>query len=137
MLLGVLLLLLVGTGVGHTLLVLTRAEFSVSQARWDVLTRRLAAQVGRLRTSNELAGTDSLPRGEWVVVGSAPVPPRARYEARVARLSNEVILILAEGSVDTEPGRDREVGLYWAMDPVARYAAALGVLESGGPVRHA
>jgi hypothetical protein len=43
-------------------------------------------------------------------------------------------LIHSEGWLDTEPGRDRQVGLYWAMDPVARFSAALGVLESGGPV---
>ena len=46
MLVGVLLLLLAVTGVGHTLLVITRSEFFVSRARWDVLTRRLAAETG-------------------------------------------------------------------------------------------
>ena len=134
-LVGVLLLLLAVTGVGHTLLVMTRSEFSVSRARWDVLTRRLAAEMGRNLTSRAMTGTDSLPRGEWVPMGSVAVPPRARYEARVVRLSREVFLILAEGSLDTEPGRDRQVGLYWAMDPVARYAAARGILESGRPVQ--
>ena len=130
-LVGVLLLLLAITGVGHTLLVMTRSEFFVSRARWDVLTRRLAAEMGRNLTSRALTGTDSLPFGEWVPMGSADVPPRARYDARVARLSREVFLILAEGSLDPEHGRDRQVGLYWAMDPVARYAAARGILESG------
>ena len=134
-LVGVLLLLLAVTGVAHTLLVMTGSEFFVSRARWDVLTRRLAAETGRNLTSRAMTGTDSLPRGEWVPMGSAAVPPRARYDARVARLSREVFLILAEGSLDTEPGRDRQVGLYWAMDPVARYAAARGILESGRPVQ--
>ena len=134
-LVAVLLLLLAVTAVGHTLLVMTRSEFFLSRARWDVLTRRLAAEMGRDLTSHAMAGTDSLPWGEWVPMGSAAVPPRARYDARVVRLSREVFLILAEGSLDTEPGRDRQVGLYWAMDPVARYAAARGILESGRPVQ--
>jgi len=68
-------------------------------------------------------------------MGSAAVPPRARYDTRVVRLSREVFLILAEGSLGTEPGRDRQVGLYWAMDPVARFAAAEGIIESGGPAQ--
>ncbi len=134
-LIGVLLVLLALTGVGHTLLVLTRSELFASQARWDVLTRRLAAEMGRNLTSDALAGTDSLPWGEWVPMGSGAVPPRARYHARVARLSREVLLILVEGSLDTAPGRNGQVGLYWAMDPVARYAAARGVLERGGSAR--
>ena len=135
MLVGVLLLLLAVTGVGHTLLVMTRSEFFVSVARWDVLTRRLAAEMGRNLTARAMTGTDSLPWREWVPMGSAAVPPRARYDARVVRLSREVFLILAEGSLDTEPGRDRQVGLYWAMDPVARYAAVRGILESGRPAQ--
>ena len=134
-LVGVLLLLLAVTGVGHTLLVMIRSEFFVSRARWDVLTRRLAAETGLNLTSRMMTGTGSLPLGEWVPMGSAAVPPRARYDARVVRLSREVFLILAEGSVDTEPRRDRQVGLYWAMDPVARYAAARGILESGRSAR--
>lgn len=135
MLIAVLLLLLAGTGLGHTLLVMARSELFVSRARWDVLTRRLAAEVGRNLTFQEMIAMDSLPRGEWIAMRSAAVGPRARYAARVVRLSREVLLILAEGSLDTEPGRDRQVGLYWAMDPVARYSAARGILESGGPVR--
>ncbi len=131
MLLGVLLILLAATGVGHTLLVMTRSELFISRARWDVLTRRLAAETGRNLTSATVKGTDSLPLREWVPMGSAAVPPRARYDARAVRLSREVLLILAEGSLNTEPGRDRQVGVYWAMDPVARYAAARGILESG------
>ncbi len=135
MLVGVLLLLMAVTGVGHTLLVMTRSEFFVSRARWDVLTRRLAAETGLKLTSRSMTGTDSLPWREWVPMGSAAVPPRARYDAQVVRLSRELFLILAEGSLDTEPGRDRQVGLYWAMDPVARYAAARGILESGWPAQ--
>ena len=135
MLIGVLLLLLAVTGVGHTLLVMTRSEFFVSQARWDVLTRRFAAETGRDLTSRGLEGTDSLPRGEWVSMGSAAVPPRARYEARAVRLSREVLLIHSEAWLDTGPGRDRQVGLYWAMDPVARFSAARGIVESGGPMQ--
>ena len=73
--------------------------------------------------------------GGWVPMGSAAVPPRARYDAQVVRLSRELFLILAEGRLSTEPGRDRQVGLYWAMDPVARYTAARGILESGRPTR--
>ena len=134
-LIGVLLLLHTGTGLGHTLLVMTRSEFFVSQARWDVLTRRLAAEVGRNLTSRAMTGMDSLPLGEWIPMGSGSVPPRARYGARVVRLSREVFLILAEGSLDTELGQDRQVGLYWAMDPLARYSAARGILESGEPAR--
>ena len=133
MLIGVLLLMLAGTGLGHSLLVMARSELSVSRARWDVLARRLAAEAGRNLTSGAMAATNSLPPGEWVPMGSAAVPPRARYSARVTRLSREVLLILAEGSLDTEPGRERQVGLYWGMDPVARYSAARGVLESGEP----
>ena len=135
MLVGVLLLLLAVTGVGHTFLVMTRSELFMSRARWDVLTRRLAAEMGRNLTSRAMTGTDSLSWREWVPMGSTAVPPRARYETRVVRLAREVFLILAEGSLDTGPGRDRQVGLYWAMDPVARYAAARGILESGGPAR--
>lgn len=135
MLVGVLLLLLAVTGVGHTLLVMTRSEFFVSRARWDMLTRRLAAETGRNLTWRSMTGKDSLPRGEWVPMGSAAIPPRARFDARAVRLSREVFLILSEGSLDTGPGRDRQVGLYWAMDPVARYAAARGILESGRPAR--
>ena len=135
MLVGVLLLLLAVTGVGHTLLVMTRSEFFVSRARWDMLTRRLAAEMGRSLTASAMTGTDSLPWGGWVPMGSGAVPPRARYDARVVRLSREVFLILAEGSLDPEPGRDRQVGLYWAMDPVARYAAARGILESRRPAQ--
>ncbi len=134
-LIGVLLVLLALTGVGHTLLVLTRSELFASQARWDLLTSRFAAEMGRDLTSDALAGMDSLPWGEWVPMGSAAVPPRARYDARVARLSREVLLIHVEGSLDTAPGRAGQVGLYWAMDPVARYAAARGVLERGGSAR--
>lgn len=134
-LVGVLLILLAVTGVGHTLLVMTRSELFISRARWELLTRRLAAETGLKLTSRALKGTDSLPLGEWVPMGSATVPPRARYDARVLRLSREVVLILAQGSLDTEPGRDRQVGLFWAMDPVARYAAARGILESGRPAR--
>ncbi len=134
-LIGVLLLLLAGTGLGHTLLVMTRSEFFVSRARWDLLTRRLAAESGRKLTSRAMTGMDSLPWGEWIPMGSAAVPPRARYAARVVRLSREVLLILAEGWLDTDPGRDRQVGLYWAMDPLARYSAARGILESGEPAR--
>ena len=134
-LVAVLLLLLAVTGVGHTLLVMTRSEFFVSQARWDLLTRRLAAETGRDLTSREMTNIDSLPRGKWVSMGSVAVPPRARYEARAVRLSREVLLIHSEGWLVAEPGRDRQVGLYWAMDPVARFAAARGVLESGGPAR--
>ena len=134
-LIGVLLLMLAGTGLGHTLLVMARSELFVSRARWDVLARRLAAEAGRNLTSGAITATNSLPRGEWIPIGSAAVPPRARYAARVMRLSREALLILAEGSLDTEPGRDRQVGLYWAMDPVARYSAARGVLESGEPAR--
>ena len=133
MLVGVLLLLLAVTGVGHTLLVITRSEFFVSRARWDVLTRRLAAETGRHLTSRAMTGINSLPRGEWVSMGSAAVPPRARFEARAVRLSREILLIHSEGWLDTEPGRDRQVGLYWAMDPVARFSAARGIVESGGP----
>ena len=59
MLVGVLLLLLAVTGVGHTLLVMTRSEFFVSRARWDVLTRRLAAETGLKLTSRSMTGTDS------------------------------------------------------------------------------
>ncbi len=135
MLVGVLLLLLAVTGVGHTLLLITRSEFFISRARWDVLTRRLAAETGRGLTSRGMTGIDSLPRWEWVSIGSAAVPPRARYEARAVQLSREVLLIHSEGRLDTEPGRDRQVGLYWAMDPVARFSAARGILESGGPVQ--
>ncbi len=135
MLIGVLLLLLAVTGVGHTLLVMTRSEFFVSRARWDVLTRRFSAETGRDLTSRGLEGTDSLPRGEWVSMGSAAVPPRARYEARAVRLSREVLLIHSEAWLDTGPGRDRQVGLYWAMDPVARFSAARGIVESGEPVQ--
>ncbi len=135
MLVAVLLLLLAVTGVGHTLLVITRSEFLVSRARWDVLTRRFAAQTGLDLTFRGMTGIDSLPRGEWVSMGSAAVPPRARYEARAVRLSREVLLIHSEGWLVAEPGRDRQVGLYWAMDPVVRFAAAGGVLESGGPVQ--
>lgn len=129
---GVLLLLLAVTGVGHTLLVMTRSEFFVSRARWDVLTRRFAAETGRSLTSRAMTGTDSLPQGEWVPMGSGAVPPRARYDARVVRLSREVLLIHAEGALGMGSGRDRQVGLYWAMDPVARYSAARGILERGG-----
>ena len=135
MLVGVLLLLLAVTGVGHTLLVITRSEFFVSRARWDVLTRRLAAETGRDLTSRGMTRISFLPQWEWVSMGSAAVPPRARYEARVVRLSREVLLIHSEGWLDTEPGRDRQVGLYWAMDPVARFSAARGILESGGPAQ--
>ena len=135
MLVGVLLLLLAVTGVGHTLLVMTRSEFFVSRARWDVLTRRLAAETGRDLTSRGITGINSLPRGEWVSMGSGAVPPRARYEARAVRLSREILLIHSEGWLDTEPGRDRQVGLYWAMDPVARFSAAVAILESGRPAR--
>lgn len=131
-LIGVLLLLLAVTGVGHTLLVLTRSEFFVSQARWDALTRRFAAEAGRDLTSRAITGTDSLPRGEWVSMGSAAIPPRARYDVRVVWLSREILLILSEGFLDTGPGRDRQVGVYWAMDPVARVAAARGIVENGG-----
>ena len=46
-LVAVLLLLLAVTGVGHTLLVMTRSELFVSRARWDLLTRRLAAETCR------------------------------------------------------------------------------------------
>ena len=134
-LIGVLLLLLAGAGLGHALLVMTRSEFLVSRARWDVLTRRVAAEAGRNLTSQAMTGMDSLPWGEWIPMGSAAVPPRARYAAKVVRLSREVLLILAEGSLDREPGRDRQVGLYWAMDPVQRYSAARGILESGEPAR--
>ena len=134
-LVGVLLLLLAITGVGHTLLVMTRSELFVSRARWEVLTRRFAAETGLDLTSRGMTGTDSLPRREWVSTGSADVPPRARYEARAVRLSREVLLIHSAAWLDTEPGRDRQVGLYWAMDPVARFSAARGVLESGGPVQ--
>ena len=134
-LIGVLLLLLAGTGLGHTLLVMTRSELLLSRARWDVLTRRVAAEAGRNLSSRAMTRMDSLPWGEWIPLGSAAVPPRARYAARAVRLSQEVLLILAEGSLDTEPGRDRQVGLYWAMDPVARYSAARAILESGEPVR--
>ncbi len=130
-LVAVLLILLAATGVGHTLLVMTRSELFISRVRWNVLTRRLAAETGLNLTSRTMRGMDSLPLGEWVPMGSAAVPPRARYDTRVVRLSREVLLILAEGSLDTEPGRDRQVGLSWAMDPVARYAAARGILESG------
>jgi hypothetical protein len=45
------------------------------------------------------------------------------------------MLVHSEGSLDKAPGRSRHVGLYWAMDPVARLSAATGVLESGGPAR--
>ncbi len=135
MLIGVLLLLLAVTGVGHTLLVMTRSEFFVSQARWDLLTRRFAAEAGRNVISRALTGTDSLPRGEWVSIGSASVPPRARYDVRGVRLSREILLIHSEGWLETGPGRDRQVGLYWAMDPVARFSAARGILESGGPTK--
>jgi hypothetical protein len=134
-LVGVLLLLLAVTGVGHALLVITRSEFFVSRARWDVLTRRLAAETGRDLTSRGMTSINFLPQWEWVSMGSAAVPPRARYEARVVRLSREVLLIHSEGWLDTEPGRDRQVGLYWAMDPVARFSAARGILESGGPAQ--
>ena len=134
-LIGVLLLLLAGTGVAHTLLVMTRSELFVSRARWNVLTRRFAAETGRNLTARGLTGTDSLPLGEWVSRGSASVPPRARYDAKVVRLSREVLLVHSEGSVDTAPGRDGQVGLYWAMDPVARVSAALAPLESGGPAQ--
>ncbi len=130
----VLLLLLAVTGVGHTLLVMTRSEFFVSRARWEALTRRLAAEAGQKSTARVTSGADSLPLGSWVPMGSAPVPPRARDDASVVRLSPEVFLILAEGSLEGEPGRDRRVGLYWAMDPVSRFLAASGIVESGGPV---
>ena len=45
-LVAVLLLLLAVTGVGHTLLVMTRAEFLVSRARWDVLAPGTPTQKG-------------------------------------------------------------------------------------------
>ena len=61
---GFLLLLLAGMGLGHTLLVMTRSEFFVSRARWDVLTSRLAAEVGRGLTSQAMTGVDALPWGE-------------------------------------------------------------------------
>ena len=134
-LIAVLLLLLGVTGVGHTLLMMTRSEFFISRARWGVLTRRFAAEAGRDLTSRVITDLDSLPRGEWVSMGSAVVAPRARYDARVVRLSREVLLIHSEGSLDAKPGRDRQVGLYWAMDPVARFSAARGIIESGGPVQ--
>ena len=57
-LVAVLLLLLAVTAVGHTLLVMTRSEFFLSRARWDVLTRRLAAEMGRDLTSHAMTGTD-------------------------------------------------------------------------------
>ena len=135
MLVGVLLLLLAVTGVGHALLVMPRSELLVSRARWEMLTRRLAAETGRNLTFRGMTGTDSLPWGEWVPMGSAAVPPRARYEARAMRLSREVFLIHSTAWLDTEPGRDRQVGLYWAMDPVARLADARGVVESGRPAQ--
>ena len=135
-LVGVLLLLLAVTGVGHTLLVITRSEFFVSRARWDVLTGRLAAETGReFDLSRDDEHQTSFRSGNGYRSGSAAVPPRARYEARVVRLSREVLLIHSEGWLDTEPGRDRQVGLYWAMDPVARFSAARGILESGGPAQ--
>ena len=74
-LIGVLLLLLAITGVGHTLLVMTRSEFFVSRARWDVLTRRLAAETGRKLTSQCDDGYGLPSAGEWVPMGSAAVPP--------------------------------------------------------------
>ncbi len=134
-LIGVLLLLLAGTGVAHTLLAMAQSEFFVSRARWDVLIRRFAAETGRNLTARALTGTDSLPQGKWVSIGSGSVPPRARYDARVVRLSREVLLIHSEGSVATAPGSGGQVGLYWAMDPVARVSAARGIVESGGPVQ--
>ena len=130
-LVGVLLLLLAITGVGHTLVMMTRSELFVSRARWEVLTRRLAAEAGLDLTIRGMMVSDSIPRGEWVPMGSAAVPPRARYEARAVRLSPEVLLIQSAAWLDTEPGRDRHVGLYWAMDPMARFSAARGVIESG------
>ena len=134
-LVAVLLLLLAVTGVGHTLLVMTRSEFFLSRARWDLLTRRLAAETGRDLTSRGMTDINSLRQGEWVSMGSGAVPPRARYEARAVRLSPEILLIHSEGSLGSEPGRNRQVGLYWAMDPVSRFAAAEGIIESGGPAQ--
>ena len=97
-LIGVLLLLLAGTGLAYALLVMTRSEHFVSRVRWDVLTRRVAAEAGQNLTARALSGTDSLPQGEWLTIGSASVPPRARYDARVVRLSPEIFLIQSEGS---------------------------------------
>ena len=134
-LVGVLLLLLAVTGVGHTLLVMTRSELFVSRVRWEVLTRRFAAEAGRHLTFRGMTVADSIPRGEWVRMGSASIPPRARYEARAVRLSREVLLIQSAAWLDTEPGRDRQVGLYWAMDPVARLSATRAVIESGRPAQ--
>ena len=57
---GVLLLLLAGTGLGHTLLVMTRSELLLSRARWDVLTRRVAAEAGR-NLSSRSDDEDGLP----------------------------------------------------------------------------
>lgn len=134
-LIGVLLLLLAVTGLGNTLLVMSRSEFFVSRARWNLLTRRFAAEAGLNIAARSMTGTDSLPRGEWVPMGSGTVPPRGRYDARVVRLSREVLLVHSEGASGTEPGRYGQVGLYWAMDPVARVSAARGIVESGGGLR--
>ena len=67
------------------------------------------------------------------VVGLAEVLSSALYLGACLvflRAGHRITLLrgatITLGSLDTEPGRDRQVGLYWAMDPVARYSAAHG-----------
>ncbi len=131
----VLLLLLAVTAIGHTLLVLTQSELSVSRARWEALARRLAAETGAELGARRLPPVQSLASGEWTSLIEGSVPPRARFAMAAQRVSPELLLVRSEGRVEQVPGVHRTVAMWWGMSPVARVRAALAVVEAGGPVR--
>lgn len=131
----VLLLLLAVTAIGHTLLVLTQSEISVSRARWEALARRLAAEAGAELGVSRLPPAPALPSGEWTSVVEGTVPPRARFSMAMLRVSPEMLLVRSEGRMEQLPGVHRTVAIRWGMSPVARVRAALAVVEAGGPVR--
>lgn len=130
----VILVLLAVTAVGHTLLTLTMSELSVAEARWALLTRRLAAEAGMASVSMDAAAVELAATDRWVSFGAGRVPPRALFERTALRLSRELLLVRSEGSMEGSPGVYGRVGMFWGMDPVARVAAARAVVETEGYV---
>ncbi len=130
----VLVLLMATTAAGHSLLVLARAELSVSVAHWAGLVRRLAAEGGVRLASGGIARIGSLPLKAWTPAGEGIIPPGARFASTALRLSSEVVLLRSEARVDRFAGTHVVLGVYWGMHAEARVGAASGIVVSGGPM---
>jgi len=126
-----LLLLLAGTALAHAAYVLAMQELRIARAAVDVLQARVVAQS---LTRGPVAMIDSL---VWRVdVGRSAVLregtlARGAWRRRVRRLAPELWMI--EGSATSGRATQRMGRVVWLMDPVARLAAARGVVETEAP----